>query len=1303
MSIRALHYITGDTQQAGFGWIGGSQAFPADQLLLLNNGEIIQERARVESRTHQSSGRGIQTLSHVWEYQTGKFGTPVVINTVAAIGVGRAHAFSEYVMGMTDNVAELAEPEQMIRSAENFAMLDVETFMNLQSRSDITSEEEMWDPEQVLVSGADDTRSELDETWRLTLLSHYWKQASVRAFSEDTPETVRVCLGEFNGDDPQKDTEETIRQAKAFFARVVAPGLPKQVHNIASMAAGVDCGDTNTLYTALEFDVERNMFEDETLQVRKQRELRGYRLNEGELDFISDVCAGKIPAVVTEFFNRYRELAERPEARETETPFMADYRVWYGLYCADRIIKEGHSFIEKAGLTNEHGNPRKIRDTRACFLLLNQLHRVLEEDHQLNDVRRTKGLVAELMGPLETALLKVMQDDMHSESAEPFLLRRNEMVKFHRDYLYNAPEDQTEILRDLAVRDQVVSKAPQFVRCYPATPLRSSEADQRNALLLKALLPEVIRPLIDIEKKQGVVENKYLDELRSEAFADGWAAQPQNEQTRNAMADFLREEIRDSAKHYMLYKISLKYLPGDELLRTTLQHFTANNTSPTSRPEERMVKIAAYGARDYIASEGRANPDCVTAMNQYYRACFAEYRGSIGGISDIVKQLGGDTTEAMALIFTDGATGARMTPEEAETVFTVFGGENGQRAKNDTVQNAYTQMLAAQRDAMLKEESQDRDASREGLVRWIAAMVDKAPFNVDTSDSIQAVLESARTGPRMTRASAEDVFSKLINHAVNKDEKVRPAFTAMVRDQLDTALAENDEGVLDWIGSMISVSSGVIRFDTTESLKKIFEAAKEGERMRPNDAGTIFSTMWDTAESQNTVQRAFTDMLSVRRKEARDNRDPEGFDWLCEMADRSPWKDDAEWQSEQHTENAVLLCDLTSDMGGPAKNTTLTTVQGWLDEGTIRPSGVTRIQVYCNEWLREGVSEPTDLLLRSFTRIDDSCDVIRTQVFEQAKQRFIDELERPGVSFGDLVASCQPDVERAGRKLNDLYKETESQVADFLNRHFDTTPDLGYLIAEQAQIPENTEFYRAWQEKLSSRISSQQLELFNRQPNMEKLMDLRANMLQRSKEMHPALKAAYELLDGYEGKLEDISGRSEYEAISAMGDELTWVTSRLDRAREVRKTLCSSLRNMNYPVQKTLRGQSFRHAVCAAMMQAELTDAERSGDASLKGCPDWDQVLKTLFTKAELDEAARKPYAKENLPVLQRLLATTDTVRMMIVYGVKEDWGKELVRAIHASQDLHRYQNALARNKKMGEQYGLAFDNDGLVIDMESM
>ncbi len=1386
MSIRALHYITGDTQQAGFGWIGGSQAFPADQLPYLNHGDTILERARVDARGSQGGRREIQILSHVWEYQTGRFGRPVVINTVAAIGVGRSHAFSEYVMGVTDNVAELASPDKMIRSADGFTMLDVDTFMNLQGNNEISSEEDIWDPDQIPELTEEETDSDLDESWRLALLSHYWKQASIRAFSADTPTTVRVCLGEFS-DDPVEDTEETIRRAKRFFSRFIACALPKQVQNIASMSAGVNCADDNTLYTALEFDVSRNMFEDETLQLRRQRELRGYRLNEVEMDFMTEVLSGKTPAAVQSFFERYRELAERQEAAETEIPFMADYRVWYLVYCADRIAKEKHSFIEKAGLMNEHGNPKKIRDARACFLLLSNLRRVLSEDHQ-EEMRVTKGLVTNLMAPLEAALLKVMREDMHSTGAEPFLLRRNEMIRFHRDYLYNAPDEQLEDLRDLAVQDQMVSKAPQFVRCYPETPLRTVEADQRNADLMKELLAKVIRPLIEEDKKRGTVENKYLDELRSDVFADKWAAQNQNENTRSAMMEFLRQEIQDAQNHFLLYKISLKYLPGDELLKTTLKHFTEQYASPASRPEERLIRIAAYGAREFIAPENRANPECISAMNQYYRACFREYREKIGGISDIVKELGGDTSEAMAEIFRDAASGRRMTPEEteavlntfggednkwvrdnvaaaftemlsaqrtamlqeadtdasrtgmvrwiagmvekvpfpvdttetmsmifikaaignrmtpegAETIFNLLGGRDGQLAKSDIVQSAYNMMLSTQRDAMLQEKETDLDTSREGLVRWIAGMVEKAPFDVDTSDTIKAVLESARTGPRMTRASAEDVFSKLINHAANKDEKVKPAFTAMVRDQLDSALQQNDDSVLDWIGSMISVSSGNINFDTTDSLKKIFEAAKTGERMRPADARTIFETMSATAESlHTTVQRSFTEMLAARRKEAREKQDVETFDWLCEMADRSPWRDDAEWQAEQHTENTLLLCDLTSATERPADNTMLTTIQSWVDQGSIRPVGITRLQRYCNDWLEKEDAGPTELLLRSFDRIDDSCNVLRDRIFKQVKQRFTEELERPGVSFGDLIASCQADTEKSGRKLNDLYDETKEQTAEFLRQHFENTTDLGYLISEQEQIPENTRFLAAWQEQLGGQIYGQQIELFNRQPNLEKLKELRTNMLKRSKEMNPALKAAYELLDGYEGKLTELSERSEYELISGMSGDLQWINGKLDRAADVRKVLCSSLRNVDYPIRKTLQQKSFRHALSEAIMRAELTDTARSGEE--KGCPDWDRVLKSMFTKAELDEATSKPFAKKNLGVLQRLLAAVDTVRLMSAYGMSESWGKDLIRTIHTNQDLHRYQNALAHNKKMCGQLNLEFDNDGLVFDMRSL
>ena len=147
MSIKALFYITGDTQQSGFRCIGGSEAFPADSLPLLNNGETIQERARVESGSSRQGSGGVQQMSHVWEYQTGRYGVPVVINTMGAIATGRAHAFSEYVAGETDrNIAEIADPGAMIRGAESFDLLDVDRFMQIPGRETVDCPEQEWFP-----------------------------------------------------------------------------------------------------------------------------------------------------------------------------------------------------------------------------------------------------------------------------------------------------------------------------------------------------------------------------------------------------------------------------------------------------------------------------------------------------------------------------------------------------------------------------------------------------------------------------------------------------------------------------------------------------------------------------------------------------------------------------------------------------------------------------------------------------------------------------------------------------------------------------------------------------------------------------------------------------------------------------------------------------------------------------------------------------------------------------------------------------------------------------------------------------
>ena len=1383
MSIRALRYITGDTQQSGFRRIGGSESFPADHLPYLNNRETIQERARVESGNSRSGSGEVQLLSHVWEYQTGKFGTPLAINTMVAIGTGRAHGFSEYVVGMTDNVAEVADAGNMIRSAEGFNWLDLQTFMDIPGRDTIDCPETTWDPEAVPEEDPVFERGP-EETWRLTLLGNYWKQASIRAFSEDSPTSVRVSLGEFS-ENPQEDAEETIRQAKRFFADVIVRGLPKQVQNIASMAAGVNCADISTLYTALEFDVTQNMYEEETLHLDRPRELRAYRLSEAEIDFIREVSAGNMPDSVQAFFNRYRELTERPEARETETEFMADYRVLYTVYCLNRIVKEKHTFIEKAGLMKEHGNPHMVRDARACYRLMLQLREYLENDHRLNEIRR--ALVTELTEPLETAVLKVMLEDMTSDNAEPFLLRRSDMAEFHRRTLYTAPASQEELLIDLAVADAKVSKAPQFVRCYPATPLRNDEADRRNAQLLSKLLPAVITPLIDAELNREKIENKYLNVLRSDEFVE-WVRQ--RPETKKAVENFLRSEIEDSQKHFLLYGLSKRYLPMNDLLRVTLQHFTSHNTAQNAQPSERQLAIAMDGAKDYISGT-QTDPACVEDLNRYYQACFREYRANISNLRDtIVKKLGGDTSEAMVLIFEEASKDSRMSQEEAVAVFNTFGGEGKELTQNERVKTAYTDMLKAQRekaleddttergslvrwlsnmvqaapfeintsgamiglfrnatsgerltedeavqifdtldparkfgntdavrdaysamisgqrDRILQEEDQDRETSREALVKWIAAMAEKAPFQVDTSDSMKAIFENARTGERMSRASAEDAFRRLMPHAVSGDEKVKPAFTSMVREQLDEALTRKDESAVEWIGGMISASSGSIEFDTTDSLKKIFEAAREGERMRPADADAAFATMAAQASGLwTTVQRAFTDLLSVRRKEGLIRKDPEYFDWLCDMAERSPWKDDRGWIDEQHTENVIMLCDLSQETGKPADNTSMMTVQSWMAQGSVTQRGTARLMRYCNYWLENGKPEQTELLLRYFKRIDETCSTLRENVFDQAKIKLTEGLAHSDVSFGTLIEECMEDVERAGKKLDDLYADTEPQVQAFLERHFENTTDLNSLISEQDQIPENNGFYRAWQEKLSQKVYDQQVSLFNRQPNLEKLKSLKEAILRRSRDFHPALKAAYQLIESYEERLEKLAGESEYEVITSIGGELEEVNILLGRAKDVRKVLCSSLRNVEWPAIEELKKKSLRHELCAAMMQAVLTDNEREvseGDRKSKGCPDWNRVLNSLFTKAELDESARKPYTSERLPTLQRLLSIGENIRVMKAYGMDDVWASDFVRTVHSHSDLHHYQSALSRNKKKSEEYHLTFDTDGLQFDLNT-
>lgn len=1131
MSIRALHYITGDTPQSGFRKIGGSEDFPADDLPLLNNGAVIQERARREARNaRQSTGSGFRQVSHVWEYQTGKYGCPVIINTVGVIGIGRPHAFSEYVAGLTNNVAEVGDPGSMMRGAERFQMLSLERFAMIPGQAEVPCPEEIW---EAIAEGPEENEQieQVDPTWLRTLLSHYWKQASIRAFSEDAPMTVRVNLGQFDEEDTTADIEKTIHAGKDFFSRMISPMLPRQVQNIASMAAGVNCGDAGELYSALEFDITLNMYEDETLQMRRPRELHQYRLNEGEMEFISQVTEGHIPDAVKDFFDRYLTMSGNMEADETQIPFMADYRVWYGLYCLDQLAKDS-SFAAKAGLTAEENQAEQIRPARACFLTLRRLRNILGNEHRLNE--NHKNLVTELLAPLESAVLKTMVADMEQENAQPFLLRRNEMVDFHRQTLYMAPEKQVEDLIRLAVRDQQKSKAPQFVRCYPATPLRNSQADERNSRLLRALLPAVIRPLIESEVQRGTIENKYLDQLRAEEFADRWACLDTNEKTREALTAFLQEETEDPKKHFLLYKISLKYIHGKELFLTTMRHFSALHTRPDQRPEERRLKIAAYGAREYISAENRSDPQCLDALNHYYYECFQEYREHIDDMSDVIRMLGGDTTDVLKMAFEKGIKGRWLSFDETKAAIRVFGGEEMRYAR------------------------------------------------------------------------------------------------------------------------------------------------------------------------KNIILDAYSDMLSRRRKEAVETKDAKAFDWLCEMTENSPWRNREDWMEEQHTENIRMLCEISEQTGEPIASTSMTRIREWLQEGSVQPQGVQRLQQYCERELQKGNQATADSLIPCFSRIDESCPELRKVLFDRASGHFSDGLRYTNSPFGTLISECAPDVIKAGRSLDDLYTENQEQVENYLSHYFIENTDLNRLISEQEAIPENTAFARSWREKVNDQFYNQQVELFNRQPNVERLIGLREEITRRGSRMNESLRAAYELLDEYGNMLETLAEKTEYDALADMGRVLGQINDLLIRAGDTRKKLCITMRDMTWPGENKAKGKSFRHGLCVEMMRGVLTDSERTGvgrGRSGRGCPDWHRVLNNLFSnKAELDEAIHKPYAEENLGILQRLLATVNNIHLMTAYGLDSAWEEDLILAIHQENDLKRYQSALARNRKMSDFYQMRFDGDGMVF-----
>ena len=93
----------------------------------------------------------------------------------------------------------------------------------------------------------------------------------------------------------------------------------------------------------------------------------------------------------------------------------------------------------------------------------------------------------------------------------------------------------------------------------------------------------------------------------------------------------------------------------------------------------------------------------------------------------------------------------------------------------------------------------------------------------------------------------------------------------------------------------------------------------------------------------------------------------------------------------------------------------------------------------------------------------------------------------------------------------------------------------------------------------------------------------------------------------------------------------------------------------------------------------------------------WEAVLSSAVTDEALKKATQKPYAKENLKVLQRLLALVDAVSCANRFAPDRDWSKSLIQTLGKISTWKEYQLALSRNRKQGMLYGLSFDHNGML------
>ncbi|MDO4838527.1 MAG: hypothetical protein Q4B32_09040, partial [Clostridia bacterium] len=618
---------------------------------------------------------------------------------------------------------------------------------------------------------------------------------------------------------------------------------------------------------------------------------------------------------------------------------------------------------------------------------------------------------------------------------------------------------------------------------------------------------------------------------------------------------------------------------------------------------------------------------------------------------------------------------------DISSMFAVMYEPSQAASKNEPVKAALLEMVNAYRDVLLRQGTMP--------THWlndIWKVAGEAGLAFDTSDSIAAIFKYSAAHARMDVGEASDIFDILGEHANAMEEKVRPAFTGMVSAHLKAGLECEDESVIDWVCGMARLGGQRFtgRFNTSEWLITIFKLSGSDDHpwMDAEDAAACFQAMGDhAADLKGTVRNAYKDMLD-RRIQNEAEYDDDCFLWLNGMTCGAdiPYAQDKDWLEGMHEKMSRLLTE--RDFQDKEK---LRIMTGWLEQGTISRSGKTALQNWCNDALKAEQTEPADALCDKFEVIDARFELLRKYVYQQHVKAFKKRLARmPASDYGDCLSYYAREMEKVGSNLNRLYEECAEETKASMDKAFEHATDTGTFVKAGKEIPDSA-FKTAWQERLNQLFGRQQEGLFNDCRSLSDMQKLRKEV-EENGGLNDSLMAAYALLDKYDDLLKQLTRDNEAQVLEDVGKNVdTEVLPCVVLAGPVRENLCRRLKEQKHDAAEELEKLSFRHAVAAWLMQASLSENM------------WEAVLGSAVTDEALKKATQKPYAKENLKVLQRLLALADAVGCANRFTSKKDWSDALILTLCRQSAWKEYQLALARKPKQGMLYGLSFDHNGML------